>query len=478
MKKSMLEKELQKAIQKEKAKKLLKKDFLQLQKEKELKEIENVKKQLKEKKAIAKEKKEKEKRKILNLKEFEKRIEKAKEKEKEKTFESKIWKIKLYWKQEKSFDIESQFAFSWKDFYIHNSILLESENEKKLINIYNQIEWIWKWMNLNEIEKIILENLKKRLIFEFCENFESNLKKQNSKNIKILNAFFLKSNLKKYLKNAKENKNLNIFENDFENIYWKQENYWKRFLEKMNWKCILKEISFQEKIKAKVKARKKKLNENERKEIEKKRNWIENLKKILKEKENIKSIYNLESKRIDFSLKENKFLLKVNWKLERMKRKVFERNWIDLKEKELKEKEKELKEIWIEIEKEIQENELTWKELKEKRKEFEKARKEFENIWIELKEIWKRKKEIELKLYWMFKNQIEKIYNHWKLAKEKAYSKYLQDINNCNSKMKNIEKNFLENYWKLAKELTWKEIQENYLKAYWKEFSWIVFEWK
>ena len=166
-------------------------------------------------------------------------------------------------------------------------------------------------MNLNEIEKIILENLKKRLIFEFCENFESNLKKQNLKNIKILNAFFLKSNLKKYLKNAKENKNLNIFENDFENIYWKQENYWKRFLEKMNWKYILKEISFQEKVKAKVKARKKKLNENERKEIEKKRNWIENLKKILKEKENIKSIYNLESKRIDFSLKENKFLLKV-----------------------------------------------------------------------------------------------------------------------------------------------------------------------
>jgi hypothetical protein len=220
------------------------------------------------------------------------------------------------------------------------------------------------------------------------------------------------------------------------------------------------------------------LNENERKEIEKKRNWIENLKKILKEKENIKSIYNLESKRIDFSLKENKFLLKVNWKLERMKRKIFERNWIDLKEKELKEKEIELKEIWIEIEKEIQENELTWKELKEKRKEFEKARKQFENIWIELKEIWKRKKEIELKLYWLFKNQIEKIYNHWKLAKEKAYWKYLQDINNCNSKMKNIEKNFLENYWKLAKELTWKEIQENYLNAYWKEFSWIVFEWK
>lgn len=474
-KKLLQEKELKSnSKEKEKAKKLLKKDFAILQNEKEKKEIEKAKKLLQEKKKENELKKEKEKRKELNLKDFEKRIEKEIEKENWKTFESKLKNFSLYNENEKEFDLKSQFAFCSKDFFIHNSLLLKNEKEKKLIDIYNQIEWIWKWMNLNDIEKIILEGLKKRLIFEFIENFEKNLKRKNAKDIKNLNAFFLKSNLKKYLKNQKE-LNLNIFENDFENIFWKSENYLKKHSEKMNWKYILKEISFQEKLKAKSKTRKeKKLNWKELKEIEKKNNLIERLKKELKEKENIIWKYNLESKRIDFSINQNSFLLKMNWKIERMKRKVFERNWIELKEKELKEKKKINTENIVEFynENDLKEIEKE-KELKEKEKELKEISESIEN---DLKEIWKRKKEIEKKIFSLYKNQIEKIYNHWKNAKEKAYWKYLKDINNCNSKIKNIEKNLIEKYWKYAKELTWKEIQENYLKAFWKKFDWIIFE--
>ena len=428
MKKSTLEKQLKKAIakneslqewkqEKTKAKKICKKDLQEIKMKVERKEIEKAKEKLLKEK---------------HLKEW-------KEIEKKSKLESFSW---LYWNQ----NLFESFCFSWKDFYLHWIDLNDDEKKRKLFYIYNQIESIWKWMNLNEVEKIILENLKKRLIIEFCNNFENNLKKKNAKDIKSLKVFFENSHLKQYIKNAKENESLNIFECEKENIFWKSSNNFEsKYIEKINNKYIIEKIWKLESLKAKEllkeKRNWKKLNWIEKASFLKNKNKLAKLSNTLKEKTKIQWWYNLKSKQIENSINQNKFLLKASKQIERMKRKVFEKSWIDLKEKELKktifESEKLLNEI------ENWNIELTWIENLKILESQENAKKE-------LKKIIEKKKEIEKKIFWIYQNQIEKIINHWKQAKEFELNIYKKEIASLNINkivdyLKNEYKDFFKN---------------------------------
>lgn len=414
-KKESLQIESKQANSKAKAKKLLKKDFESLQKQKQAKEILQAKESLKESK---------QKKAWLELKE-----------------KSKLEKFNWLFASENY--LKSQFAFSEKDFFIHWIEILKSEKEKKLLYIYNKIESIWKGLNLNEIEKIILENLKKRLIIEYCNNFEKNLKAKNLKDIKDLNLYFANSNLKKYIANVKEKESLNIFESEKENIFWKSSNNFEsNYIEKINWKYILHQIWKLEKEKAKesLKEKKnwKKLNWKERKAILKEKSKLEKVKAILNEKESLKSEYNLKSKQIENSINWNPYLIKASKQIERICKKAFERNWIELKAKELKKeiatKENILKEI------EIWNIELTWIENLQILESLQAKEKE-------LKEIENQKKEIEKKVFWIYKSKIEKIINHWKASKDFEYKRYIASIKNCNWKLAYLQKYFESEYW-------------------------------
>lgn len=411
MKKTILEKQVKKLAKNQAWKKQAKKEKTKIFKY----EFENLKKQ-KEKDLITKAKE-----KLLN----------EKHKKEKKQIKNKSKLESFWWLYNNNQKLLNQFAFNEKDFFIHWIELLDDEKEKKLLYIYNKIESIWKWFKLDEIEKIILENLKKRLIFEFCENFESNLKKQNSKNIKILNAFFLKSNLKKYLKNAKEKTSLNIIENDDINIFWKcNNNFESNYIDKINKKYILHCIAKDEKEKAKaslkVKKNWKKINWKELKAILKSKNKLEKMKSNLKSMDDEKSAYNLKSKTIDFSINNNKFLIKINNQIERIYKKAIIKNWIDKKVKELKVK--------------IDDYILNWKE-----KKLEKAKKQ-------LKKLDDRKKAIKEKIFWYYKSNIEKILNHAKATRWIEYWKYLKTVQNSINKNKQIQKYFWIEYWKYLKD--------------------------
>lgn len=444
--KSTIEKQLIKTIAKneslKKSSKLESKQWKAIAKtfEKELQKLFKNKKTKKELQAIEKasnERKEKQaKEKLLNekhLKEW-------------KTIESKskLESFQANLKSKSNENFFNEYCFSKNDFFIHWIDLKSNENEKKLLHIYNKIESIWKWMNLNEVEKIILEWLKKRLILEYCNDFEKNLKRKNTKDIKNLNLYFSNQNLKRYIANSKENESLNIFESEKENIFWKASNdFESKYIEKINWKYILHQIWKLEKEKTKASLQLKKnwkqLNWKELKAILKSKSKLEKAKAILKEKENLQSNYNLKSKSIENAINQNSFLIKTWKQIERIKRKVFERNWIDLKIIELKKdiarKEKLLNDIenWL-IECTWIENLNVIENLQEKEKE--------------LKAINEKKKAIELKIYWMFRNKLEKIIHHWKQAKENELKIHIEKVKNCNWKLAYLKKYFENEYWK------------------------------
>lgn len=394
-------------------------------------------------------------------------IESEREKEKKK---SKLESFKWLYNQNES-TLESKFAFYKKDFYIHNIELLENENEKALLRLYNQIESIWKWLNLNEIELIILEWLKARLMNEYIENFESNMKKANIQDIKKLNKFFIESNLKKYIKHSKES--LNLIENENENIYWKQaNNFESEYISKINKKFILESIENQERKKAlneikekkllskktkleskleksienlKAKKRKSKkqakhlkarliLLENEKQakfnEIYLSKNKFEKAKALLLEKENLKSEYNLYSKENAFKLNENKSLIEINESIENEKEKALE---------SLKAKEKKL-----------------FKSIKERESKLESiSKKAFKKYLIRkasLKSIRKEKASIIESIYWKYESTIEKHINDYKKAQERKYKKHIENIKNINWKLAYIQKINKSEYWNLLKE--------------------------
>ena len=159
----------------------------------------------------------------------------------------------------------------------------------------------------------------------------------------------------------------------------------------------------------------------------------------MKEKASLQSIYNLKSKQIENSINQNQFLIKTWKQIERIKRKVFEKNWIELKAIELKKdiarKEKLLNDIenWL-IECTWIENLNILESLQEKEKE--------------LKAINENKKAIELKIYWYYRNKLEKIIHHWKQAKENELKIHIEKVKNCNWKLAYLKKYFENEYWK------------------------------
>ena len=348
------------------------------------------------------------------------------EKKKRNWIEIKKSKLENFSLFKNELEYNTQVAFYEKDFFIHNIELVKDEKKEKLLHLYNKIESIWKGLNLDEIEKIILENLKKRLIIEYCNNFENNLKKKNAKDIKNLNLFFQNSHLKQYIKNAKENENLNIFSDEKENIFWKSNNNFEsRYIEKVNKKFIIDEIEKKENEKIIENLKKKKnwldLDWKEKEIIVNWKNKLLKMKKNIENIDNIKSEYNLKSKTINNSINNNRFLIKINNSIDRIKRKVYNKYWLDEKEKFYKEKLKEYIEKW-----------------KEKKAKMMKKN---------IDEIKEKKKEIELKIYWIYENKIEKIILHAKNTKWKEYKKYLKWIQNWINKNKKIIE-YIQNEYK------------------------------
>lgn len=136
--------------------------------------------------------------------------------------------------------IELLYFTNWK---INTKYLKELKNKNEnlyiLYNEYIKLQNIWK----NEkdlIKSIEYEKVKFDKTLQFINNFNSELKKQNSKNIKLLNFYFIKSNISKNIKNSKLIYSENIKNN---NIYWKNNNNFEwNYINKINNKFIIELI--------------------------------------------------------------------------------------------------------------------------------------------------------------------------------------------------------------------------------------------
>lgn len=323
----------------------------------------------------------------------------------------------------KLYDVPSQYVFSDRDFFIHNVEIIEDEKEKILIYIYNKIQSIGVGLNIqkNSVDDIILEGLKYRLIIEYFDKFEENLKRKNKKDLKLLNTFLLNSNVKKYIKNKKE---LNLWDDENMNIFWwKGGDFETEYIEKMNNRYILYRISKSEKEKARDYIIKKWVKKWVKKVVNNK-NRIKKLQKELAIKDEIKREYNNRIKVVNSSLKNNPYLIKVNNYLNRYSQKIYDRIWLNDDKKALIEK-------IVSLQVELQKESLKKWDVKKKEKQLKELQKE-------LQKIQKHKKEIEKRLIAPYIDTIQKINNHAINTKNKYYDEYLLKINNQNSKIKNI----------------------------------------
>lgn len=223
---------------------------------------------------------------------------------------------KLYSFNNNKKDIELLYFQNWKSNkkYINN---LKNENEKILYNEYIKINNIWK--NEKDLIKWIeYEKMKYDLILKYCNNFENELKKKNSQDIKLLNSYFIKSNISKNIKNSKLIYSENIENN---NIYWKNNNNYEwNYINKINNKYIIEIIE-----------------KEKEKELQKIKSFINSI-------ENLKSEYNLQVKNKKEYI--NKFSQDIINKCNRIYKNYINKYWIEnelIKQDILKLYEKELK---------------------------------------------------------------------------------------------------------------------------------------
>lgn len=256
---------------------------------------------------------------IKDAKELNKLIKKyneSKAKEKKEKIDSRMNLFMDKIKNEKKYS-ENLFFMNWKTNkkYIDS---IENENRKILYSEYIKLQNIWK-KEKDLIKSIEFERIKFDKTLKFIDNFSNEMKKKNSKDIKLLNAYFLKSNIAKNIKNSKLIKEV---END--NIYWKSaNNFESQYIEKVNRKFIVDIIK----------------NENE-KEVEK-------IKSFLNSIDFLKSWYNLKwktkkeyinSHADDILKKSNRILKKYidkNWNIEKEKIKTIKKQVLSLYKKEL-----------------------------------------------------------------------------------------------------------------------------------------------
>lgn len=238
---------------------------------------------------------------------------------------SKLDWFSLYWQKENINNLNDWYLLNTKKDFLLNLNCIKDEKTKILLLEYNKIISIWKWLNLNEIDKIILEWLKFRLMSQYIDNFYNNLNQKNIKNIKKLNQFFTNSNLKKLIKNKKID-DLNIIIENQSNIFWNS-NFLVEFYNRLENKFILDYISKNEKIKTNSIKKKKNQNLIEYQNFKKSKNEFLNFTNNLREKNKFKSIYNLISKNLDLELNKNSDLLKVNIILNRLKNKL-DKKWL------------------------------------------------------------------------------------------------------------------------------------------------------
>lgn len=313
---SLIEKEL-KQIEKEKEK--------QMKIEKVLNELENDIEKVNEFKLSTKEKE--------KLKELIKKLKNDLIKEKEvkllnqlleKAVKSKIKKSKSNLKDSKMYDFKTSnlkslnllYNTNWKINKNYEKQLNLNENEKVLYSEYIKINNIWKYEK-DLIKDIEYEKVKYDLILKYCNSFEKELIKENSKDIKRLNQYFIKSNISKNIKNSKL-----IKENENDNIFWKNSNnYESNYILKINDKYIIDLINNENPI-----------------ELEKIKNHLKDI-DIIKSEYHKKN-YNIneyENKIYDFIVKNSnriyEKILNHNWKIENEKQ--VKKDILKLYEKEL-----------------------------------------------------------------------------------------------------------------------------------------------
>lgn len=171
-----------------------------------------------------------------------------KDRKKKKSFsEYKNTRLFKFWNDDKK-NLDLLYFQNWKinKKYLQN---LENENEKILFSEYVKIQNIWKYEK-DIIKDIEYENMKFWKTLQFINSFNNEMKKKNSKDIKILNSYFLKSNISKNIKNSKLIKIENENEN---NIFWRKWWYFENeFINKINNKYIIEilknDINFKLKI--------------------------------------------------------------------------------------------------------------------------------------------------------------------------------------------------------------------------------------
>ena len=240
-------------------------------------------------------------------------------KKKIKSFEnlkdSKLFNFSNDIKQNKKFS-ENLFFMNWKtNIKYLNSI--QNENRKILYSEYVKIQNIWK-SEKDIIKWIEYEKMKMQKTLQFIENFNSELKKKNAKDIKKLNAYFIKSNIAKNIKNSKLVKIEN--ENEYNIFGWIGWNFEKNYIEKVNNKFIVDLLK----------------NENELK--------VEKIVKYLNEIQKINSEYLCKTKSKKDYINKNKS--EIVKKANRIIKNYMKKYWIIENENKLKQVKKDILKLY------------------------------------------------------------------------------------------------------------------------------------